>query len=193
MLHTQITLIFQIEFQAFKGDNEFGFVAVDDVVFVEIPKCDFLPKEATPTAPPTPTTTPITASTPVPSTEPPNPIIFCSWEEDYCKWNRIPNTVNATSYGWKRMSVNEIENQAIPGPPTDPLEGKDGKFVIASNFLSKDTPKGRVGRIASPYLIGTEHPNVCFTFLAYLGVSARSLINRVLSKFLNFHIKCVTF
>ena len=56
--------------------------AVDDVSFIEIPKCDLMPKEADPTATTTVTTKKTTTSTtpkkttptttPVPSTEPPD-------------------------------------------------------------------------------------------------------------------------
>ena len=71
--------IFQIEFQSNKGVNEQGYVAVDDVSFIEIPKCDLKPKEADPTitttTKKTTTTTPkktTPTTTPVPSTEPPD-------------------------------------------------------------------------------------------------------------------------
>ena len=66
-----LCFIFQIEFQSNKGVNEQGYVAVDDVSFIEIPKCDLAPKEADPTATTTMKTTP-TTSTPEPSTEPPD-------------------------------------------------------------------------------------------------------------------------
>ena len=48
-----------------------GFVALDDVTFIEVPKCDIQPKEADPSLTTTTKTTPKT-TTPVPSTEPPD-------------------------------------------------------------------------------------------------------------------------
>ena len=80
--YLNLGFIFQIEFQSNKGANEQGYVAVDDVSFIEIPKCDLMPKEADPTATTTITTKKTTTSTtpkkttptttPVPSTEPPD-------------------------------------------------------------------------------------------------------------------------
>ena len=61
----------QIEFEVNRGNNELGFVALDDVTFIEVPKCDIQPKEADPSLTTTTKTTPIT-TTPVPSTEPPD-------------------------------------------------------------------------------------------------------------------------
>ena len=77
--YLNLDFIFQIEFQSNKGGNEQGYVAVDNVSFIETPKCDLAPKEADPTATTTKKTTTSTTpkkttptTTPVPSTEPPD-------------------------------------------------------------------------------------------------------------------------
>ena len=51
------------------------------------------------------------------------------------------------------------------------MDQKDGIFALASNKLASDVAKGKNGRIMTPYIIGKEHPNVCFSFMAYFGVS----------------------
>ena len=61
----------QIEFQANKGGNQNGYIAIDDVSFIEEDHCDIKPKQADPSLTTTTKTTP-TTSTPEPSTEPPN-------------------------------------------------------------------------------------------------------------------------
>ena len=156
--------------------------------------CHLSPPEAKPvttTTSTTPTTT--FTSTPVPSTEPPNckiqtvksfdiiflfcklfifpAIIFCSFEKDFCHWNRYPGGANKTMYGWKRYNSKQLTNQNIPGPPSDPLEGDEGIYALASDYISSDVKTGTGGRIASPYILGKDHPEVCFSFMVYFGVS----------------------
>ena len=63
-----------------RGDNELGFIAIDEIIFLDGEnKCDIIPKEAEPTitttTKATTTTTPkktTPTTTPVPSTEPPD-------------------------------------------------------------------------------------------------------------------------
>ena len=57
---------FQVEFQAIRGRNEFGFIALDDLDFLGVESCDFKPQNAEPTT----STTVKMSTTPVP-TEPP--------------------------------------------------------------------------------------------------------------------------
>ena len=65
-------IFWQIEFQANKGGNQNGYIAIDDVSFIEEDHCDIKPKQADPSITTTTKTTPTTPPTPVPSTEPPN-------------------------------------------------------------------------------------------------------------------------
>ena len=63
-----------------RGDNELGFIAIDEIIFLDGEnECNILPKEADPTltttVKSTTTTTPkqtTPTTTPVPSTEPPD-------------------------------------------------------------------------------------------------------------------------
>ena len=63
---------FQVEFQAIRGGNEFGYIAIDDLVFLGLETCEFKPPGAQPTTTTSTTTTTTTkvSSTPAP-TEPP--------------------------------------------------------------------------------------------------------------------------
>ena len=71
MNHFPHFYFWQIEFQANKGGNQNGYIAIDDVSFIEEDHCDIKPKQADPSLTTTTKTTP-TTSTPEPSTEPPN-------------------------------------------------------------------------------------------------------------------------
>ena len=79
-------------------------------------------------------------------------------------------------YGWKRYNSQQLSNQNIPGPPSDPLEGVEGHYVLASDYISSDVKTGSFGRIASPYILGKDHPEVCFSFQVYFGVSITWII-----------------
>ena len=103
-------------------------------------------------------------------------IIYCPFENDYCSWNRYPKSVNKTMYGWLRYNSKQLNEQNIPGPPTDPLEGDEGFYVLASDYISSDVESGTNGRIASPYILGKDHPEVCFSFMVYFGVSIIMII-----------------
>ena len=59
-------IFFQVEFQAIRGQNEFGFIALDDLDFLGVESCEFKPQKAKPTT----TTTAKVSTTAVP-TEPP--------------------------------------------------------------------------------------------------------------------------
>ena len=74
-------------------------------------------------------------------------------------------------YGFKRFNSKQLTNQNIPGPPSDPLEGDEGYYVLASDYISSDVKPGSFGRIASPYILGKDPPEVCFSFQVYFGVS----------------------
>ena len=79
-------------------------------------------------------------------------------------------------YGWLRYNSKQLNEQNIPGPPTDPLEGDEGFYVLASDYISSDVETGTNGRIASPYILGKDHPEVCFSFMVYFGVSIIMII-----------------
>ena len=98
-------------------------------------------------------------------------IIYCTFDKDYCHWGRNPRNINATQYGFDRHTASDLESSTIPGPPYDAFESKDGTFVIASNMISKDAPKNAIGKLFSPYLLGTQHPVECFSFYVYFSVS----------------------
>ena len=59
-------IFFQVEFQAIRGQNEFGFIALDDLDFLGVESCEFKPQKAKPTT----TTTAKVSTTAIP-TEPP--------------------------------------------------------------------------------------------------------------------------
>ena len=98
-------------------------------------------------------------------------IIYCTFDKDYCHWDRSPRIINATQYGFDRHTASDLESNTIPGPPFDAFESKDGTFVIASNMISKDAAKNAIGKLFSPYLLGTQHPVECFSFYVYFSVS----------------------
>ena len=98
-------------------------------------------------------------------------IIYCTFDKDYCHWDRNPRNINATQYGFDRHTASDLESGTIPGPPYDAFESKDGTFVIASNMISKDAAKNTIGKLFSPYLLGTQHPVECFSFYVYFSVS----------------------
>ena len=103
-------------------------------------------------------------------------IIYCPFENDYCSWKRYPKTVNKTMYGWSRYNSQQLDEQNIPGPPSDPSEGDEGFYVLASDYISSDVETGTNGRIASPYILGKDYPEVCFSFKVYFGVSIIRII-----------------
>ena len=105
-------------------------------------------------------------------------IIYCPFENDYCSWKRYPKTVNKTMYGWLRYNSKQLNDQNIPGPPSDPSDGDEGFYVLASDYISSDVETGTNGRIASPYILGKDHPEVCFSFMVYFGVSIIMIILR---------------
>ena len=74
-------------------------------------------------------------------------------------------------YGWLRYNSKQLNDQNIPGPPSDPSDGDEGFYVLASDYISSDVESGINGRIASPYILGKDHPEVCFRFMVYFGVS----------------------
>ena len=59
----------------------------------------------------------------------------------------------------------------IPGPPSDAYNHKDGIYIIASNMMAVDAAKNSKAKILSPWLIGKQHPEVCFSFLVYFSVN----------------------
>ena len=69
---------YRIEFQAVRGSNEMGYIAIDDIDFLQTESCEFKPEAAKPII----TTTTTTPTTPQP-TEPPgrkfkkNHFFFC--------------------------------------------------------------------------------------------------------------------
>ena len=79
-------------------------------------------------------------------------------------------------YGWLRYNSIQLNEQNIPGPPKDPLEGDEGFFVLASDYISPDAETGTNGRIASPYILGKDYQEVCFSFMVYFGVSIIMII-----------------
>ena len=182
-----------------RGGNELGFIAIDEIIFLDGEnECNILPKEADPTltttVKSTTTTTPkqtTPTTTPVPSTEPPDgkikylynmftewiclyllAIIFCDFENDnYCHWNRNPGSVNATQYGWERHTTKDLNGSDIPSPSGDFADSKDGHYIIASNKISMDAKNDAKGLFLSPFLIGSQHVEECFTFKVYFSVS----------------------
>ena len=72
----------QIELVANRGGNELGFIAIDEIIFLDgVNECNIEPKEAEPkittTTKATTTTKKTTpTTTPVPSTEPPDGRLF---------------------------------------------------------------------------------------------------------------------
>ena len=97
-------------------------------------------------------------------------IIFCSFDDDYCNWNRQPNKQNDTTYGWGRHNSKQLDTDGIPGPPSDANDNRDKTFIIASNMISIDAPADANAKILSPYLLGNQHREECLSFMFYFSV-----------------------
>lgn len=164
-----------------------GAISLDRFQFLETSECLFAPPEA---KPPESTIAPTTTSA-IP-TEPPKrnrssvlfsyrsyiryqltAFIFCTFEEDFCNWEHIPDEENGTRYAWTRKNSVWLEGEAIPGPPNDHTESREKIFAIASNMLPSDGPAESTADLISPYIIGVEHKKECFKFWFYFGVLFR--------------------
>jgi hypothetical protein len=82
--------LFQIEFHATRGENEFGYVAIDDITFAEISDgCTFEPPDSIPTTTttetPETTTTTTTTTTTLPSTTEAQ-WSYCTFQTGLCGW-----------------------------------------------------------------------------------------------------------
>ena len=69
-----------------------------------------------------------------------------------------------------------IADHSTPIDP-DPSDGDEGFYVLASDYISSDVESGINGRIASPYILGKDHPEVCFSFMVFFGVSIIRIID----------------
>ena len=147
--------MFRIVVVAERHDSKNGFVAVDNFEFIENDECLVKPPEADPNLPTTPE-----------PTEPPGPVITCSFEFDLCDWQDIADD---ELHKWKRKTADEIGE--TPGPDQD----KDGKadtyFMIAVNENEAGASDDTAAELRSPFFKTDEHPYECFSFWFYFGVS----------------------
>ena len=147
---------YQIVVTTNKSGNQNSFVAVDQFEFLQVSKCELSPSQAAPTPPPT---------------EPPAPVILCSFEENLCQWQVVTND-DSGDYKWARKTPTILSNNGFPGPEQDFTGSKDKYFMIASNAMAgAKNPKNAYARLESPYFKSTEHEKECLKFWFYVAVS----------------------
>lgn len=105
--------ILKIAITAKKGTNEFSYVAVDELTFVQTDTCDFLPKEAWET----------TTST---TTLKPEDWFECTFQQGLCGWE-LSGAIDENMFYWNRTTGQELINLELPGPVVDHLDLKTGK------------------------------------------------------------------
>ena len=123
---------YRIEFQAVRGANEMGYIAIDDIDFLQTELCEFKPTEAKPiiTTTPAPTTTPTT-------TPKPEHWLECTFQTSLCGWE-LSGAINEDVFYWNRTNGQEIEANELLGPIIDHNENKDGMFFyLDSTFFTK--------------------------------------------------------
>ena len=149
---------YQIVVTTNKFGNQNSFVAVDQFEFLQVSKCELSPAQAAPTPPPT---------------EPPGPVILCSFEENLCQWNVVTND-DSGDFKWARKTPKILSNNGFPAPETD-FEGSNERyFMIASNAMAgaKD-PQNAYARLESPFFKSTEHEKECLKFWFYIGAEGK--------------------
>ena len=124
-----------------------------------------MPSEAKPTEPPI-TTTPLPETTTV--TEPPVDLITCEFEKDFCQWD---SKSEDEKYVWFRNTSDALQEAGILGPLTDFTNEKNTFFIMTSNYQAQEVLPGKKAKLTSPYFLGKDHQNECFSFWFYFGVS----------------------
>ena len=146
---------YRIVFETPKGQNDQSFLAVDQFVFLQESSCGIMPAQAAPTPPPT---------------EPPLPVIECSFEQNICDWKVITNDDDG-NYRWVRKKPTQLSNNGIPGPEQDFDGNNDRFFMIASNAMAPaGDPKITFTRLESAFFKSKEHQTECLKFWFYFGV-----------------------
>ena len=145
-----------------RGGNDQSFVAVDNFLFLSSQDCVINPPEADPSFS-------TTTTTPAP-TEPPGPVLTCSFQDNLCDWAQITDDP-AKAYKWLRKSSQQMIDQKIPGPNLDADGNTDGVFVVASDgFATSETIPEAVTLLRSPFFLWNQHPYECFTFHYFFSV-----------------------
>ena len=149
---------YQIVVTTNKFGNQNSFVAVDQFEFLQVSKCELSPAQAAPTPAPT---------------EPPGPVILCSFEENLCQWQVVTND-DSGDYKWARKTPTILSDNGFPGPDLDFEGSKDRYFMIASNAMAgaKD-PQNAYARLESPYFKSTEHEKECLKFWFNIGAEGK--------------------
>ena len=101
--------IAQVVIEAYKGDSDEGYVAVDSVFFVaDYEECETKPTDA------------ITTNTPPTTTPAPNSLHNCDFEQDLCGWV----TVGPEEFLFER--VQGADEDGTNGPKEDHNNNKEG-------------------------------------------------------------------
>lgn len=118
------SLLFQIVFEAIRGNGYRGDIAIDDIAFT-VGTCAILPHNAKPAPPPTipPTTGPPTV--------PPKGKFDCNFEVDFCLWTQD----STDSFNWTRQQGRTSSTNT--GPTTDHTL----KSGVLSDFLHFSDPE----------------------------------------------------
>ena len=74
------------------------------------------------------------------------------------------------AYEWFRNTSNGLQESGINGPITDFSDNKDTYFILTSNFLAQGVLPGAKTTLTSPYFLGKDHQNECFSFWFFFGV-----------------------
>ena len=98
-------------------------------------------------------------------------MIVCNFEKDLCHWERKPGQSEEAKYSWQRNNSVNFEFAALPAPPSDHRDDRERNYILASGMFPPDAPSDATADLLSPYLLGKDHPNECFGFWVYFGVS----------------------
>ena len=97
-------------------------------------------------------------------------LILCDFEKDKCSWSTYSQD---TYYKWTRQTVNSLNNANYPGPSGDYLNDKTTYFLYAGDKHAGENSTGNsvITTLKSPEFKVEEHPEECFSFWFYFGVS----------------------
>ena len=99
--------------------------------------------------------------------------ISCDFSQDLCHWEPTSGDQSGR-FIWTRKNGEELGQEGAMGPATDRLDSATGYFVFAR--AAPDLPiEPFTTLLASPYLIGSQHPIDCLSFWFSMSVSTGRL------------------
>ncbi|XP_071956926.1 MAM and LDL-receptor class A domain-containing protein 2-like [Antedon mediterranea] len=130
-----IMLFFQVVFEAIRGSDYTGDIAIDDIQFTAYTSCAVNPADSVP-----PTTSPPTVQTTVsPPTQSPPGNYDCDFELDFCLWTQAIDD----QFDWRRGRG--VTTSPATGPLTDhTLETNLGYYVYIEVTPQNDQDKARL-------------------------------------------------